>query len=167
MRQVHGVPGEKRPLAVTAHEVDRELGEHILAELARPLAAAAVLQDVGIPVAALGRRIAFLGPRPDAMLVEAVPRESLRLLVEIVDLPLAGDGRGVARLLEDPRQREVAVPIEAASAIDRGIVMPDPARAARITPAEQHGPRRAAQRRGIAGREARAGGGQARRCAAS
>src|SRR5262245_20305 len=55
--------------------------------------------------------------RPDQMLIKAVLREDVRLVVEIVDLPFAGDAGRVAGGFEQSRKDDFAPRIEPSAAI--------------------------------------------------
>ena len=158
-----------------ADEIHRELLRHIRTEAAAQCLPPAIAQEDGIPVAALDvldefdglldllalhgvpiarqvRPLHLVGidaARPHELLVEAMPREHVRLVVEIIDLPFSGDRRGVARLAKEPRKKNLPLRIESAAAVKRSIVMEPEAGGVRIAAGEQHGAARAADRRRI------------------
>ena len=68
---------------------------------------------------------------------------------EIIDLPLAGNRRGIAAIAQHTGPRRLAIPIEAAAAVDCRVVMCMPAGAKAVATGVELGPSRAAERRDV------------------
>src|SRR5262245_55520758 len=186
MRQYHRQIQEERPLAVPPQEIKRKFARDVRSEFTLQYFALAVADEDGIPVAAFdvlveGDRL-FVGlagddvvepptgarfkarkidtARPDELFLKAVLRQNVRLIVEVVDLPLAGDAGGIARIAEQAREDDFALGIEAAAAVERRVVMEPKAGAMRISPRQQNDPAGPANGRRVAVFDSHAGAGE-------
>jgi len=148
VREAHGEIEHHGLLAVLLHEIDQEVAVEVGTE--HPLADPALLADVyvGIPVALVAFRVAALATRPPGPFVEAVLVQRVRLQPEIVDLPLARDGGGVAGRPHHLGEGGVFFPVEVAHPPARHVPVVHPAGPPRVLARQQRHPRRGALRHG-------------------
>ena len=146
VRECHREVEHHRFVAVLLHEVDEEVAVDVRPELALVRFAAGTGVNVGVPVTLVARRVAGLVAGPYGPVVEAVFFQRVGFDTKIVDLPLAGDGRGVAGGFHHLRKRGVLGPIEVTDAPARDIPVVHPAGAPRVLAGEQRGAGRRALR---------------------
>ena len=145
MNQHHRVVSEERTVLVTPDEIDQEFIDRFRAVLVN--LALAVGHDVAIPVALTARRsIAGFVAGPDAVLIKTVALQGIRMLPEIIDLPLARDRGGVAGFFHYPCKGGEFLPIKPLAAPARDIMMTNPAGSERVLPGKQFHPGRGADR---------------------
>ena len=142
---------QERLVAMPPHVVDRVIGDDIRPELAGRVGPLAVGGDVGVPVPFLVGRMPRFSFREEAVFVEPVFFQCVLLgrVEQVVDLPFAGDARGIARVPQQAGKRDFPIPIEMPAAVDGRVVVRVPARAERVSSGEQHCPARAADRRDV------------------
>src|SRR5262245_40707146 len=87
---------------------------------------------------------------PNQVLLKSMLCQRARLVIEIIDLPFAGDARGIASVTQETRKNNITLRIKAAAAVQRCIVMQSKARTMRITPREQNSTAWSAYRRRVA-----------------
>ena len=146
VREGHREVEHHRLIAVLFHEVDEEVAVDVRPELALVSFAAGTGVDVGVPVTLVARWVAGLVAGPYGPVVEAVFFQRVGLDAKVVDLPLAGDGGGVAGGFHHLRKRGVLGPVEVTDAPARDIPVVHPAGAPRVLAGEQRGASRRALR---------------------
>ena len=124
---------------MSLHEIDEKVAVNIRPELAFVRLAAGAGVNVGVPVTLVARRVAGLVPGPYGPVVEAMFFQRVRLDAEVVDLPLAGDGCGVAGGFHHLRKRVVLGPVEVTDTPARDVPVVHPAGAPGVLAGEQRG----------------------------
>ena len=98
MGKEHRIVKQERAVLVAPDIIDQEAVNRIGA-VGNP-AAFAVGNHQSIPETLLGFWLAIFDSGPDAVFLKSVLFQSIGLLAEVVDLPLAADGGGVSRLAQ-------------------------------------------------------------------
>ena len=146
VREGHREVEHHRLVAMPLHEINEKVAVNVRPKLALVRFAAGAGVDVGVPVTLVARRVAGFVAGPDCPVVEAVFFQRIGLDAEVVDLPLAGDGRGVAGGFHHLRKRGVLGPIKVADTPARHVPVVHPAGAPRVLAGEQRGAGRGALR---------------------